>query len=437
MTPQTSRTDPTSKSANPESEERIIIRGGKPLNGVVEIGGAKNAVLKMMAAALLSKGVSVLRNVPDLTDVHMMAEVIRHLGAKVTVTQDTVTIDASEITDNEAPYELVSQLRASFVVLGPLLARVKEAKVSLPGGCNIGERRIDLHERGLKQLGAEVSIDHGYVFAHASKLIGTRIYLDRPSNGATENIMLAAALAEGQTIIENAAQDPEIVNLADFVNSMGGRISGAGSYQIVIDGVRSEDLHGTVFDTIPDRLEAGTFMLAALATTGDVTIEGVNPHHLYSVMSKITAMGAEVSVYAPGTLRVRSHERPRAVDVTTLPYPGFPTDLQAPIMAVLAAAEGPCIVTETIYENRFMQVGELRRMGADIALTGNAAVVKGVPRLMGAEVKSSDLRAAASLVVAGLGADGVTEVTGLQHLDRGYERLEEKLRKLGADIYRR
>jgi UDP-N-acetylglucosamine 1-carboxyvinyltransferase len=437
MTPQTSRTDPTSKSTNPESEERIIIRGGRPLNGVVKIGGAKNAVLKMMAAALLSKGVSVLRNVPDLTDVQMMAEVIRHLGAKVTVTQDTVTIDAGEITDNEAPYELVSQLRASFVVLGPLLARMKEAKVSLPGGCNIGERRIDLHERGLKQLGAEVSIDHGYVFAHASRLVGTRIYLDRPSNGATENIMLAAALAEGQTIIENAAQDPEIVNLAEFVNSMGGRISGAGSYQIVIDGVRTEDLHGTVFDTIPDRLEAGTFMLAALATTGDVTIEGVNPHHLYSVMSKITSMGAEVSVYAPATLRVRSFERPRAVDVTTLPYPGFPTDLQAPIMAVLAAAEGPCIVTETIYENRFMQVGELRRMGADIALTGNAAVVKGVPRLMGAEVKSSDLRAAASLIVAGLGAEGVTEVTGLQHLDRGYERLEEKLRKLGADIYRR
>src|SRR5271154_2996046 len=270
MTPQTSRTDPTSKAANPEAEERIIIRGGKPLNGVVEIGGAKNAVLKMMAAALLSKGVSVLRNVPDLTDVHMMAEVIRHLGAKVTVTQDTVTIDASEITDNEAPYELVSQLRASFVVLGPLLARVKEAKVSLPGGCNIGERRIDLHERGLKQLGAEVSIDHGYVYANCEKLIGSRIYLDRPSNGATENIMLAAVTAEGQTVIDNAAQDPEIVNLADFVNAMGGKIQGAGTYQIVIDGVPQSQLHGATCDTIPDRLEAGTFMLAVMATGGEI-----------------------------------------------------------------------------------------------------------------------------------------------------------------------
>jgi UDP-N-acetylglucosamine 1-carboxyvinyltransferase len=437
MTPQISRLDPPAKPTTPESEERIIIRGGKPLNGVVQISGAKNAVLKMMAAALLTKGVSTLRNVPVLTDVHMMGEVIRHLGAKVTIAGDSVTIDAREITDIEAPYELVSQLRASFVVLGPLLARAREAKVSLPGGCNIGERRIDLHERGLKQLGAEVWIDHGYVFANAQKLVGTHIYLDRPSNGATENIMLAAVLAEGQTVIENAAQDPEIVNLAEFVNSMGGKISGAGSYQVTIDGVRLEEMHGTVFDTIPDRLEAGTFMLAVVATTGDVTIEGVNPHHLYSVMSKITAMGAEVSVFAPDTMRVRMLDKPRAVDVTTLPYPGFPTDLQAPIMAVLAAAEGASIVTETIYENRFGQVGELRRMGADIAVTGNASVVKGVPRMMGAEVKSSDLRAAASLIIAGLGAEGITEVTGLSHLDRGYEKLEDKLRRLGADIYRR
>jgi UDP-N-acetylglucosamine 1-carboxyvinyltransferase len=437
MTPQTSKIDPPTRPINPESEERIIIRGGKALQGTVQIAGAKNAVLKMMAAALLTRGVAMLRNVPNLTDVHMMAEVIRHLGAKVVLAGDAVTIDAREITDNEAPYELVSQLRASFVVLGPLLARLREAKVSLPGGCNIGERKIDLHERGLKQLGAEVWIDHGYVFANAPKLVGTHIYLDRPSNGATENIMLAAVLAEGQTVIENAAQDPEIGNLAEFVNSMGGKISGAGTYQVTIDGVSPEDLHDTIFDTIPDRLEAGTYMLATVATAGDVTIEGVNPHHLYSVMSKVTAMGAEVSVFAPDTLRVRMRDKLRAVDVTTLPYPGFPTDLQAPVMAVLAAAEGTAIVTETIYENRFGQVGELRRMGADIAITGNAAVVKGMPRLMGAEVKSSDLRAAASLIVAGLGADGITEVTGLQHLDRGYEKLEDKLRKLGADIYRR
>jgi UDP-N-acetylglucosamine 1-carboxyvinyltransferase len=436
--PQISRVDPPTKPQSSEPEQRIIVRGGKPLMGTVRVGGAKNAVLKMMAAALLTKDVTTIRNVPDLTDVHMMADVIRCVGAKVVISGSELTIDARNITDHEAPYELVSQLRASFVVLGPLLARVGEAKVSLPGGCNIGERRIDLHEKGLKQLGAEVWTDHGYVYANATKLVGAHIYLDRPSNGATENIMLAAVLAEGQTIIENAAQDPEIVNLAEFVNSMGAKVSGAGTYQLIIDGVRPEEMHGSVFDTIPDRLEAGTFVLATLATTGEVTIEGVNPHHLYSVMSKVTAMGGEVCVYAPDVLKVRCFGKPIATDVTTVPYPGFPTDLQAPIMAVLAAAEGTSIVTETIYENRFMQVGELRRMGADIALTGSSsAVVKGVPRLMGAEVKSSDLRAAAALIIAGLGAEGVTEVTGLQHLDRGYESLEEKFRNLGADIYRR
>lgn len=435
-----SKIDPPNKPASgpPETEERIIIRGGKPLTGSVHVYGAKNAVLKMMAAALLAKDVTILRNVPNLTDVHMMANIIRHLGAKVSFDKPgEVAIDAREITDFEAPYELVSQLRASFVVLGPLLARCKEAKVSLPGGCAIGERRIDLHERGLKLLGAECRIDHGYVYASCEKLVGTRIYLDRPSNGATENIMLAAALAEGQTIIENAAQDPEITNLADCINAMGGKITGAGTYQIVIDGVPLEKMHGAVVDTIPDRLEAGTFMLAVMATGGEITITGMNPHHLYSVISKMSEMGAEVSIFAPDTLRVKSTGRLLATDVTTVPYPGFPTDLQATIMPVLAAAEGTSIITETIYENRFMQVPELRRMGADISLTGNAAVVKGVPRLMGAEVKSSDLRAAAALILAGLGAEGVTEVTGLHHLDRGYDGLEEKLRNLGADIYRR
>jgi UDP-N-acetylglucosamine 1-carboxyvinyltransferase len=391
----------------------------------------------MMAAALLCKDTVVLRNVPNLTDVSVMADVIRHLGAKVTIGKGEVTIDARDVIDVEAPYELVSQLRASFVVLGPLLARFKQAKVSLPGGCAIGERRIDLHERGLKALGAEVGIDHGYVYANAHKLVGTRIYLERPSNGATENIMLAAALAEGTTVIENAAQDPEISNLADVVNAMGGKVSGAGTYQITIEGVDINELHGAEVDTIPDRLEAGTFLFAACATGGDVVIDGVNPHHLYSVIGKLTEMGAEVSIYAPDTIKIKATGRLHATDFTTLPYPGFPTDLQAPIMSVLAACEGTSILTETIYENRFMQVGELRRMGADIALTGNSAVVKGVPRLMGAEVKSSDLRAAAALIIAGLAADGVTEITGLHHLDRGYDRLEEKLRGLGADVWRR
>jgi UDP-N-acetylglucosamine 1-carboxyvinyltransferase len=421
-----------------QADERLIIRGGKPLTGTVKIAGAKNSVLKIMAATILTQDVCVLKNVPDLSDVHMMAEVIRQLGAKVTIADNEVTIDASNITDFEASYELVSQFRASFVVLGPLLARAGQAKVALPGGCAIGERRIDLHERGLKLLGAEINIEHGYVNARASRLIGARIYLDRPSNGATENIMLAAVLAEGQTIIENAAQDPEIVDLADFVNSIGGKIAGAGTYQIIIDGVSPADLHGSVFTTIPDRLEAGTFMFAALATQGELLLEGVNPHHLYSAISKMTDIGAEISIYAPDSLRIRSRIKPRATDITTQPYPGFPTDLQAQAMAVLAAGEGTSIITENIYENRLMQVAELRRMGADITVTsGNVAVVKGVPRLMGAEVKSSDIRASAALVIAGLAAQGVTEVTALHHLDRGYERLEAKLKSLGADIYRR
>lgn len=434
MTSEATRLDPPAKT---ENNERIIIRGGNPLKGSVRIGGAKNAVLKMMAAALVTKDVSVLRNVPELTDVQMMAEVIRHLGAKVTIGNGEVIIDARHVSDFDAPYELVSQLRASFVVLGPLLARFGQAKVSLPGGCAIGERRIDLHERGLKQLGAEVRIEHGYVYASAEKLIGTRIYLDRPSNGATENIMLAAITAEGQTVIDNAAQDPEIVNLADFANAMGAKIHGAGSYQIVIDGVAPNELHGATFDTIPDRLEAGTFILACLATGGEFTIEGVNPHHLYSLISKVTEIGAEVAIYAPDTIKIRSLGRPRATDITTLPYPGFPTDLQQPIMALLAMSDGTSIVTENIYENRFMQAGELRRMGADIALKGNTAVIKGVNRLLGAEVKASDLRAAAALIIAGLGAEGITEVTGLHHLDRGYESLEDKFRGLGGDLWRR
>jgi UDP-N-acetylglucosamine 1-carboxyvinyltransferase len=437
MNTEATRLDPPVKPGDATNEERIIIHGGKPLNGSVIIGGAKNAVLKMMAAALLTKGVSVLRNVPHLTDVYTMAEVIKHLGAKVKFANNELEIDARDVGDIEAPYELVSQLRASFVVLGPLLARFGQAKVSLPGGCAIGERRIDLHERGLKLMGAEVRTEHGYVYASAAHLIGSRIYLDRPSNGATENIMMAAVLADGQTIIENAAQDPEIANLADFINSMGGKIQGAGTYQITIDGVKPEEMHGAVFDTIPDRLEAGTFMLAVMCTMGEVTVENVNPHHLYSLISKMTEMGAEVSIYAPNTIKVSCLSRPHATDVTTLPYPAFPTDLQAPIMAVLASSEGTSIVTETIYENRFMQAGELRRMGADVSLKGNVAVVKGVPRLMGAEVKSSDLRAAAALVIAGLGAEGITEVSQLKHLDRGYEHLEDKFKALGANIWRR
>jgi UDP-N-acetylglucosamine 1-carboxyvinyltransferase len=437
MTTQSTRLDPPKRAGDGEAEPRIIIHGGRPLSGSVNTGGAKNAVLKIMAAALLTKETCVLRNVPNLTDVEMMAGVIRHLGAKVTVANGEVIINGRDVHDVEAPYELVSQLRASFVVLGPLLSRFRQAKVSLPGGCAIGERRIDLHERGLKLLGSDVKIEHGYVYSSATKLTGARIYLDRPSNGATENIMMAAVLAEGQTVIENAAQDPEIVNLADFINAIGGRVQGAGTYAITIDGVGIDDLHGATFDTIPDRLEAGTFMMACMATGGEIVVEKVNPHHIYSVISKMQEMGAEVSIYAPDTIKVKMVGRPKPTEITTLPYPAFPTDMQSPVMAVLASADGTSIVSETIYENRFMQVGELRRMGADVAVKGNAAVIKGVPRLMGAEVKSPDLRASAALIIAGLGAEGVTEVSGLHHLDRGYENLEEKFRGLGASVWRR
>lgn len=438
MTSKTENIDPTTTDETSENEERIIIRGGKPLNGQVRIGGAKNAVLKMMAAALLAKGTTVLRNVPNLSDVHMMANIIRHLGAKVTISGSELSIDATNLNDWEAPYELVSKLRASFVVLGPLLARFREAKVSLPGGCAIGERKIDLHERGLKLLGADVRIDHGYVITSAKKLVGTTIYLDFPSNGATENIMLAAVGAEGTTIIENAAQDPEIVNLADCINALGGKVEGAGTYQITIEGVPMDELHGAEIDTIPDRVEGGTFMLATMVTGGDILIEGIDPHHLYSVISKVSEMGAEVSMYAPDMIRIKAEKgKIKPADITTHPYPGFPTDLQAPIMPVMCLTEGTSIITENIYENRFMHAAELRRMGADITIKGNNAVIKGVDSLMGAEVKSSDLRAAAALIIAGLGAEGVTEVTDLRHLDRGYENLEDKFRFLGADIWRR
>ena len=437
MTTQVTRLDPPKRPGDGEPEAKIIIQGGRELSGSVDVSGAKNAVLKIMAAAILTKETCVLRNVPNLTDVEMMAAVIRQLGGKVTVANGEVIINCRDVNETEAPYELVSQLRASFVVLGPLVSRFRQAKVSLPGGCAIGERRIDLHERGLKLLGCDVKIEHGYVHTSADALNGARIYLDRPSNGATENIMMAAVLAEGQTVIENAAQDPEIVNLADFINAIGGKIQGAGTYQITIDGVKIDELHGATFDIIPDRLEAGTFMCACMATGGEIVIEKVNPHHIYSVISKMQEMGAEISIFAPDTIKVKMLGRPKPTEITTLPYPAFPTDMQSTLMAVQAIADGTSIVSETIYENRFMQVGELRRMGADIAVKGNSAIIKGVPKLTGAEVKSPDLRASAALIIGGLCAEGITEVSGLHHLDRGYEKLEEKMRGLGASIWRR
>jgi len=418
--------------------EKIIIKGGRELKGEVSIGGAKNAVLKLMAASILLDDVCEIHNVPELTDVKTMIEVINHLGVKTNYdsNKSILTVDARTITTYTACYELVSKMRASFIVLGALLGRCKEARVALPGGCAIGERRIDLHVKGLEALGAQVKIESGYVVAKASKLTGAEICLDRPSVGATENLMLAAVLCEGSTIISNAAQEPEIVDLANFLNSLGADVTGAGTSEIIINGVKPKDLHPTVYTTVPDRIEAGTYLCAVVATRGHAIIRNVFPNHLTSVTSKLIDMGADINIVDPFSIEVSCPSRTKAVDIVTQPYPGFPTDLQSPIMSTLATSKGISIITESIYENRFRQIGELRRMGADVQQEGNHAIIKGVKHLTGTQVKASDLRAGASLIVASLCASGVSEIEGLVHIDRGYERLEEKLTAMGANIKR-
>lgn len=418
--------------------ERIIIKGGRELRGEVFIGGAKNAVLKLMAAALLLDDICEIHNVPELSDVQTMIDVINHLGVKTEYKpkEKSLIIDATYITNYEACYELVSKMRASFNVLGALLGRCKEARVALPGGCAIGERRIDLHLKGLEALGAQVKIESGYVVAKASKLVGAEIHLDRPSVGATENLMLAAVLAEGSTIINNAAQEPEIIDLANFLNSIGADVSGAGTSEIIINGVKQKDLHSTVYTTVPDRIEAGTFISAIVATRGHAIVRNVFPSHLNSVLSKLTEMGAVTTIIDPFSIEVNCKSRTKAADIVTQPYPGFPTDLQSPFMSIMAVSKGISIVTESIYENRFRHVGELRRMGADIQQEGNHAIIKGVKYLTGTQVKASDLRAGAALIVASLCANGTCEIENLHHIDRGYENLEEKLSSLGADITR-
>ena len=418
--------------------ERIIIKGGKQLRGEVSIGGAKNAVLKLIAAALLLDDICEIHNVPELSDVQTMIEVINHLGVKTEYkpSEKSLIINAKHITNYEACYELVSKMRASFIVLGALLGRCKEARVALPGGCAIGERRIDLHIKGLEALGAQVKIEGGYVIAKASKLIGAEIHLDRPSVGATENLMLAAVLAEGSSIINNAAQEPEIVDLANFLNSIGADVSGAGTSEIVINGVKQKDLHPTVYTTVPDRIEAGTYIAAIVATRGHAIVRNVFPNHLSSVLSKLNEMGATTTIIDPFSIEVSCVNRTKAADIVTQPYPGFPTDLQSPFMSIMAVSKGISIVTESIYENRFRHVGELRRMGADIQQEGNHAIIKGVKNLTGTQVKASDLRAGAALIVASLCANGTCVIENLHHIDRGYEKLEEKLSTLGANITR-
>ena len=418
--------------------QKIFIEGGRKLKGEVTISGAKNAALKLMAASIILDNTCEIYNVPELTDVVTMTKLLKSLGAEVeyNLNEKKIIINSAPINNIEAHYDFVSMMRASFIVLGALLTRFHEAKVALPGGCSIGERRIDFHMKGLEALGAQVKIENGYVIAKAKKLVGAKIYLDRPSVGATENIMLAAVLAEGSTILSNAAQEPEIIDLANFLNTMGADIIGAGSSEIIINGVKQKDLKPLSYTTIPDRVEAGTYIAAVVATKGKAIIRNIFPNHLSAVISKVIEMGGKVSVLDPFSLEVSCNGKLSSVNIVTQPYPGFPTDLQSPFISALTQTEGVSIITENIYENRFRQLGELRRMGADVQQESNKAIIKGVKSLTGAQVIATDLRAGASLIIAGLCADGVSEINDIQHVDRGYEKIVQKFSDLGANIKR-
>lgn len=417
--------------------EKLIIHGGHRLEGHVKISGAKNAVLPIIAATLLGQErASVLDEVPALEDVHTITDVLRKLGVKVSFDEEhhQLTVDSTTIESCEAPYDLVRKMRASFLIMGPLLARCGKAKISLPGGCAIGTRPIDLHLKGFEALGAEIHIGHGFIEATApGGLKGARVYLDFPSVGATENILMAASMAEGQTILENPAQEPEIVDLANYLNVMGAKIRGAGTNVIKIDG--RPKLLGRDYTIIPDRIEAGTYMVAAAMTQGNVYIENAISEHLKPVIAKLKEAGVTIEEEVNG-IRVSCSKRTRKVDIKTMPYPGFPTDMQAQFMAMMAISEGTGVVTETVFENRFMHVDELKRMGAHIKIDGRTSVVEGVESLMGCQVKATDLRAGAAMVLAGLVAEGETQVGYIHHIDRGYDNLVEKLKGLGADICR-
>ena len=416
--------------------EKLVINGGKPLNGRVRVSSAKNAVLPIIAATMLASTPSRLVEVPHLEDVHTICEVISALGVKVTKDEanQEIRFDASEITATEAPYELVRRMRASFLVMGPLLARRREARISLPGGCAIGSRPIDLHLKAFEALGATIEMGDGYVLASAPEgLKGNQIYLDFPSVGATENVIMAASMAEGKTIIENAAEEPEIVDLVTYLNSMGADIRGAGTNVIRIQGVK--ELKGATHTVIPDRIEAGTYLIAAAMAGGDVYVENALSEHLKPVVAKLKEAGVTVQEDVDG-IRVISDGNVKAVDIKTLPYPGFPTDMQAQFMAFTTIAKGTSTVMETVFENRFMHVAELRKMGAHIDIDNRQAIVEGMPRLHGAVVNATDLRAGAALVCAALTAEGRTEVGRLHHIDRGYDDFVGKLQRLGADIVR-
>ena len=411
------------------------IEQSPPLRGTVRIGGSKNAVLPILAAALLTDHECVIQDVPGLTDVFVMQNIIEDFGGTTRwdARRETMCITARDIAKREVSFELAGRMRASFLVMGPVLARCGEVRAPLPGGCAIGTRPIDQHLKGFAALGAEIVQEHGYVRATAEKLTGATVYLDFPSVGATENIMMAAVLAEGQTVIQNCANEPEVVDLAHFLNAIGADVRGAGTDTIRINGVK--ELGGGVHDVIPDRIEAGTFMLAAAATRGEVVLENIVTDHCKAITAKLREANVLVEDCGGG-LRVCGAEEARAVDVKTLPYPGFPTDMQAQFMGFLTMAQGSGIVIETVFENRFMHVGELKRMGADIKIDSRSAVVEGIPRLTGTQVRATDLRAGAALVVAGLAAEGTTEVRDVFHIDRGYCGFDEKLRRLGARIVR-
>jgi UDP-N-acetylglucosamine 1-carboxyvinyltransferase len=412
---------------------KIVITGGTQLKGIITVSGAKNAILPIIAASLLTAEPVLLEEAPDLLDVHVMERVIESLGAKIELEGSQMRIYANEISNIEPPHELVSQMRASTYIMGAVLARKGHVRISHPGGCTIGSRPINLHLKGLEALGAEVRMDHGYLDVTTKGLRGTNIYLDFPSVGATENNMLAASMAVGTTIIQNAAQEPEIVDLANFINEMGGKVRGAGTSVIHIEGVK--EMHGTNHSIIPDRIEAGSFILMAAAAGGDVLVRNVITAHLKSALAKMEEAGINFIEEDDG-IRVKGDGIYQAVDLKTQVHPGFPTDLQAPFLALLCKARGSAILTETVFENRFMHVDELKRMGAEIKIEGRSALIRGVRRLTGAPVKATDLRAGAALILAAIVAEGTTEISEIHHIDRGYERIVEKLTNIGVKIAR-
>jgi len=415
--------------------DKFIIKGGNTLRGEVNIDAAKNAVLPIIAATILCAGKSTIKNYPMLLDVYVIIDALRSLGAKIDINRINreLIIDTSDITDSGVNSDLVRKMRGSFLIMGPMISRFGRFKISFPGGCNIGTRPIDLHLKGFKALGADINLEHGYVEVSAKKLTGAKIYLDFPSVGATENIMMAAVLASGETIIENAAEEPEIGDLANFLNKMGARITGIGTDTLKINGVKA--LRGISYGPIYDRIEAGTFMIAAAITKSRIKINGVNKEHIKPVVAKLTEMGIDFKFKGQGVL-VDGRNELQSIDIKTMPYPGFPTDMQSQMMSLLSCVHGTSVITETIFENRFMHVVELKRMGANIKIDGRSAVIEGINKLNGAEVKATDLRAGAALILAALEAEGETEIFDIHHVDRGYVEIENKLKGVGAQIKR-